>query len=85
MAYMVRNWDPSDRWASGGSCGWLIVFLHHYVGAGCLKGWADSGVKKNEKNENRVPGPVKNTCKSKNLAVCFAGGVAKGSFTPGNV
>ena len=60
------KWDPGARWASSGSCGGLIIFLHHEVGAGCQMGWATCGFK--VPNGHRVPGGLQNTCKSKYLA-----------------
>ena len=47
--------------ASGGSCGGLIIFLRHYVGAGGQIGCGPTaGVK--IPNGNKMPGDTKNTC-----------------------
>ena len=48
------NWDQSARWASGASCGGLIISLDYQAGAGCQMGWANHGVK--VPKGNKVPG-----------------------------
>lgn len=48
------KWDQSARWASGASCGGLIISLHYQAGAGCQMGWANHGVK--VPKGNKVPG-----------------------------
>ena len=54
MACTVPN---GTRWASGGSCGRLILVPHHQVGAGCPMGWAHCEVK--VPDWKRVPGGEK--------------------------
>ena len=61
MVYQVHDTrcDRGARWASGGSYAGLVMFLHHWVGAGCPMGWTHCGVRAS--NGNRVTGGTKKT------------------------